>query len=258
MSSEAEPESRQALADKIRNEHLHGNRRRGVVNKLGLVTAAVILCGAVLWIQLAGAQSTGSAADAPRNATADYGFLADGETETERPPTPVVIYEDFLCSSCSLFHEQTSQYLSEQVAAGAITLEYRPFAFLVNASPNEYSQRAANAAACVGDLGGTGAFVAMHSKLLANQPEHGAAGPNDEQLIEFAKDAGVEDAESCITDRRFDDWVSKALNAAVASGVSVTPTIHVGDLEVVREDNGQESMPGVAELQFAIEKVAAQ
>ncbi len=43
------------------------------------------------------------------------------------------------------------------------------------------------------------------------------------------------------------------MNAGLKADVTSTPTVRVGGLNVVRSDNGLESMPGPDEIQFAIE-----
>lgn len=253
MSEDDRSESRQALADRIREEHRHGTGRSKLGFKVLVVVIAVVAVAAALWVQFASPDDESDEATAPRNSTEGYGFVHSASEDAD-PPITVTIYEDFLCDSCQLFHEEAGEYLEAQVAAGAIAVEYRPISFLVNASTDEYSQRAANAAACVADLSGVEAFINMHDLLLDHQPEHGGAGLSDDELIDFAAQAGADDAASCITDRTFDDWVSQTLDAAIAEEVTSTPTIRVNGLTILRSVNGKEVMPGLEELQYAIER----
>ncbi|GAA1316994.1 DsbA family protein [Leucobacter albus] len=249
-------EGRQALADKIRDEHLHGSGRSKFVFKVLVALIAVVAAAAVLWLQFATSGTADSDVAAPQNSTEQFGFLHTSDAAAGRNPVTVTIYEDFLCPSCKVFHDETADYLAEQVTAGTIDVEYRPIAFLVNASPDEYTQRASNAAACVADLGGVGAFIAMHDLLLANQPEEGATGLTDDQLTEFAEQAGVADAVSCIADRTFESWAAQALDAAIDADVTSTPTIRVNDVTILRSADGKETMPGLEEVQYAIEQLA--
>lgn len=265
-NTDAAAESRQALADRIRRDHQRGTRKKGAGAKVLVTVLVVVACAALLWFQYLSSQRAADEIAVPRHATEDYGFLltaasADGgddAADAEQPEglVPVVIYEDFLCPSCGLLHEQSGELLSSQVAGGLISLEYRPFAFLVNASPDEYSQRAANAAVCVADLAGVPAFVTMHGLLFEHQPAEGTAGPSDAELTAFAETAGAADAASCITERRFDAWVAESLQAAVAADVTSTPTIWVDGVSILKSTDGKQSMPGAEELQFAIEKAA--
>ncbi len=249
-------ESRQALADKIRDEHLHGTGRSKFGFKVLVVLVAVTAVAVMLWLQLAASGAADGDIAAPQNSTEQFGFLHTSDAAADGDPVSVTVYEDYLCPSCKIFHDETSAYLAEQVTAGTVEVEYRPFAFLVNASPDEYTQRAANAAACVADRGGVDEFIAMQDLLLANQPDEGAAGLTDDQLTEFAVQSGVDDAASCITDRTFESWVAQALDAAIDADVTSTPTIRVNDVTILRSADGKEVMPGLEEVQYAIEQLA--
>lgn len=253
MGSDANAASRQELAAKIRNDHLHGGNKRKIAPKLFIVGGAIAVVVGALWLQISFRDHQNLNEANPRHATEEFGFLSTGPGATGDSPVPVVITEDFLCSSCALFHSEASDFLNEQLSAGSITVEYRPISFLAAASPNEYSQRAANAAACVADEAGVQGFLAMHDTLFEHQPKHGAAGPSDAELTEFASAAGAPEAASCIEQRRFAAWDARGLEAAVASGVRETPYVQVGGSAVVRSVNGKLVMPGVEELRYAID-----
>ncbi|GAA2823584.1 protein-disulfide isomerase [Leucobacter komagatae] len=262
--TDAAAESRKALADQIRRDHQRGFGKRGLGVKVLVVMAVVAACAALLWLQFRASEHAADDVAVPKHATDSYGFIltaAAPEADSEATETghnegfvPVVLYEDFLCASCGVFHEQANALLSSELADGTISIEYRPFAFLVSASSDEYSQRAANAAVCVADLAGVPAFVTMRDLLFDHQPAPGATGPNDAELTAFAETAGAADAASCITERTFDGWVAQALNAAVDAGVSSTPTVWVDGVPIVKSTDGRESMPGPEELQFMIDK----
>lgn len=253
---------RQALADKIRSDHKRrGNKLR---TTLAVVTSLCVVAGVVgfAWMQLNPAtddvDAPPASATAPQHATAEYGFeltqaLLTGNENASTAALSVGLYEDFLCGTCSIFHDETGGYLSEQVELGAISLTYYPFSFLLNQSTDEYSQRAANAAACVADQSGVVSYAKMHDLLLEHQPAQGGAGLTDEKLIEFAADAGATDASECITERTFTPWVEEAMNAAIQADVSETPTVRVNGVNVVKVSGDRTTMPGTAELQYAIE-----
>lgn len=256
---------RRELADRIRYEHLHGRgKRRAAGLALGIV-AAVVCVGLLAWFQL---RSSGALADVavPEHADEDYGFVLTAELAAERAgdevpaksehePVQVAVYEDFLCSSCKIFQEQSGDFLASQVQAGGIELSYRPIAFLDRASSDDYSRRAANAAVCVADRAGVAAYAAMHDLLLQNQPAQGGNGLSDERLGELAAEAGADDAAECIEAMTFEGWIDEALEAAADAEVSSTPTVRVDGTTVVRSTDGEESMPGPDELKYAIEAV---
>lgn len=247
-------EQRQAIAERIRHDHRKTSTRTRITGSL-VVLLGVLACIALLiWLQVNGDDDTAEVT-VPAHATDDYGFTLTPElvgSEPSEGTVPVSLYEDFLCPSCKVFHEESGPFLAEQVANGTITLTYHPFTFLLRNSTDEYTQRASNAAVCVGDQVGPVGYAKMHDLLLSNQPDQGGPGLSDEQLIAFAEEAGAEDIAECIEERTFTPWVEEALAAGQAAGVTVTPTVRINGMTVVRSDNGRESMPGPAELEFAI------
>ena len=246
---------RQALADKIRHDHQRKARRRRSVATVLIVLVVLVALALLGWRQLrAGGEETDIAV--PEHANDDYGFTLTPElagSEAAGTPVDVQIYEDFLCPSCKAFHEESGPFLAEQVANGTVSITYHPFTFLLEASTDEYAQRAANAAVCVADDAGVAAYATMHDLLLQNQPAEGGPGLTDDQLIAFATQAGAGDVTDCVADRTFTPWVERALEEGRAADVTTTPTVRISGMNVVRSDNGAESIPGPEELQFAIE-----
>lgn len=252
-------QQRQELADKIRQSHLQSSRKLKVVTLLTVSFGVIACLAALYWFQF-GPAGEAAGAVAPNNATDDYGFeltqaiLEGDDTGTEPVEgTPrIQVYEDFLCESCKIFHEETGGFLTDQVTIGAITLSYHPFAFLLTQSTDEYSQRATNAAVCVADEAGVIAYVTMHGLLLEHQPAEGGPGLSDDELIEFASESGASDASACIEDRKFTPWVEEAAEAGLDSGVKETPTVRVDGLSVIKSVDGRTTMPGEPELEYAI------
>lgn len=269
----AEPR-RQALADKIRLQHVRSTRRQRLTITT-LITLGVVGCIAfAFWLQKS--QDTPNAdVAAPKNANEAFGFTLSPPSTTENDtgendtaenddtdtaaearqgePISVALYEDYLCSTCAVFHQESAPYLAEQLAAGTISISYHPFVFLLTQSTTEYAQRAANAAVCVADQAGVPAYATMHALLLENQPAQGGPGLSDEQLIDFAAQSGATEVSECVRERTFSPWLEQALQAGITADVSSTPTVRVNGLNVVRSSGGRESMPGPEELRFAIE-----
>lgn len=250
---------RQALADKIRNDHVRSIRRKRLAIMFTII--ALLLLGIALftWYQ-SWPDPEDLESKSPENSTEQYGFtltpeLVTGEGAEQDELIQVEIYEDFLCDSCKIFGEESGPYLAELVQEGRISLTYYPISFLNSVSTDEYSQRAANAAVCVADEAGVLAYVQMHDLLFDNQPHQGGPGLSDEELLEFALEAGAEDVRECIVEQEFVNWVRRATAAGIEAEVSVTPTVRVGGLNVVREDDGREYMPGPEELEFSIDLI---
>jgi protein-disulfide isomerase len=151
----------------------------------------------------------------------------------------IAVYFDYLCPICGSFEKSDNAYIKGLVQSGAATVEYHPIAILNNQSlGTKYSQRAANAGACVADHS-PDSFFAFNTAMFAKQPAEGTSGLSDEQLIALVKGLGsvshLREISTCITDQTFSAWVVSATQRALAgpiAGASIskirsTPTILV-------------------------------
>jgi protein-disulfide isomerase len=148
------------------------------------------------------------------------------------------IYVDYLCPNCGTFEQKNGKDLQTLVDSGAATLEIHPIALLTTKSAgDQYSLRAANAAACVAEYSPDN-FFAFHGSLFRGQPKEGEMGFDDDELISRARKAGataIPKIDDCIRDLRFAGWVKaatvRALNGPLpdsdVTAVSSTPTILV-------------------------------
>jgi protein-disulfide isomerase len=144
-------------------------------------------------------------------------------------PVAVDVYEDFQCPVCKAFEDSTGATLAQLVDDGTVQLRYHGMAFLDTSANDQYSTRALNAAAVVVDSAGSEAFQAFHDLLFANQPDEGGSGLTDDQLIEYATQAGASGAavEQDIRDLTYGDWVATVTDQASQDGVTGTPTVMV-------------------------------
>src|SRR5690625_591752 len=144
-------DGRDLLSAKIRGDYQQQKKRRKILTGLVGTVAAGVYIAALVWLKIAGAPN-GTEIAAPKSATAEDGFTltaedldgvaddadggedandsdddgaADSDAEEDAPIT-VAVYEDFLCSSCKVFHETSTEYLQEQVAGGTRTLTTHP------------------------------------------------------------------------------------------------------------------------------------
>ncbi|MDN5855166.1 MAG: DsbA family protein [Actinomycetia bacterium] len=158
-------------------------------------------------------------------------------------PVEVIVYEDFQCPYCGALEESAGDYIEDALENGEITVEYRTVSFLDQASQNEFSSRAANAALCVYDAAGASAFFDFHETLFENQPDEGTAGPDDDQLTAYASDAGA-DVAACIADRSMADQVAATTKQMQEDGVTGTPTVTVDgeQVEITSETSVQDAI----------------
>ena len=228
-----ERQQRAARAEQMRKEREKADRKQRNLITVGIVVVvvALIAAGGYAVKKESDKNKTVDEVINPVNSTKDFGVDYTTEVATGKPatdPVKVIAYEDFQCPACLNFEQQSGPFLTDLVAKGEITMEYRPISFLDRQSNgNRYSSRAASAAMCVLDNSGVKAYKAMHDVLYANQPEEGTNGRPDSDLIDFAKQAGVTGIDSCIKSERFVPWVGKATEASRDQEVSATPTVLV-------------------------------
>jgi len=233
-----ERQQRAARAEQMRKEREKADRKQR-----NLITVAIV--AVVIALIAVGGYAVKSESDknktvedviTPANTTKDYGVDYTTQVATGKPatdPVKVIAYEDFQCPACLNFEQQSGAFLSDAVAKGEITMEYRPISFLdAQSNGNRYSSRAGSAAMCVLDKSGVKAYKKMHDVLYANQPEEGSNGRPDADLIDFAKQAGVTGIDSCIKSERFVPWIQEATDASRSAKVSATPTVLVDGKQV--------------------------
>jgi protein-disulfide isomerase len=200
-------------------------RRRTVI---GGVAAAVVLVVALVVVVVVQTGRTSTSADAavPANTTGNGYVFAVGSADA---PVTVDLYEDFQCPNCKALEDSTGSTIDDLVAAGTVQVRYHGMAFLDTDANDDYSTRALNAAAVVATAAGTDAYATFHDLLFAHQPDEGGSGLTDDQLIDYAGQAGASGAtvESGIRDLGYGDWVAQAEDQASKDGVTATPTVFV-------------------------------
>lgn len=128
----------------------------------------------------------------------------------------VVIYSDANCVHCAEFDKQHRDLLQNSLDNRDITLEYRMVDYLDYASPDNYSTRAAAAAACVADQN-----PAAYLPFLSSLYDVYGTEQTDEQLVQLADAAGA-DISGCVEEDTFKPFVE--YTSAHARGVPVTGT----------------------------------
>ena len=255
MTSNEKPsrsEQREAARDKareLRQQNAKKEKRNRLLLQVSVVLVALGIIGGVAAVVLVDASNRADApivGDIPENLT-DLGGLKVGvglqAFTASNSPTPdaveqipqIQVYVDYQCPICQAFDVPNSSQIRSWADIGAATVEIRPISFLDRASLNAYSSRAANAAFCVANFE-PDSFYDLHELLMANQPEEGTQGHDDDQLFAYAKEAGAgtEEIKGCIQAKSFGDYIeqhTQAVLSAPQGGVNVTgtPTILVND-----------------------------
>lgn len=220
MSKKERESNRAARAAAVQEEQERRERNRRllitaviVAVLVGIVAAGVLLTG--------GDSSSEASGDAPPAAAEGQALVLGEDPEA----TTIVVWEDFLCPYCREFETAARDLLHEKSASGEARVEYRPFQLL----QDDYSRRALSAWAAVLQQGTPEQALEFHDLLFENQPYEAAGDkPSTEELVDLAREAGVED-EAVLEAAAEDDpeFVEAAGEAARDAGVEGTPTVTV-------------------------------
>lgn len=213
------PDSAWSLDHRLRGRH------RGGLAPAVAVLLLVLVAGGTTTVHVQRLGSADPAADVPQGTVGRFGIPRGAPDALRR----VTVFEDFQCPFCRQLEEVLGDTITGYVEDQSIRVVYRPVAFLDTASTTRYSSRATEAAACVQDLGGPAAYLAMHGLLFAHQPAEGGAGLSDEQLVRLAGRAGASESatRACLADDRYVDWVAAATDHASRQGVTAIPLMLV-------------------------------
>jgi protein-disulfide isomerase len=210
----------------IRKQQERKERRRRTIVISGVIVVVLGLLLGIGYAVQSARDTTGQTATPPAGVVDDWA-VQRGDLDA---PVTVTVFEDFMCPFCGDFESASAEMLQPFIDNGDVQVHYRVISFLDRESDgSDYSTRAANALAVVLDTSGPDAAGRFHDVLFENQPEEGTSGPSDEELITLAVEAGAEesDVRGPIENRKFEQWVQNATDAASKEGVNSTPTVLV-------------------------------
>lgn len=238
-------ERRDAAREKARQQRLRQQRRerrnRVVLQaSIGVVIVAIVAVVAVIIVNSVRPPGPG-----PKN-MANGGISLQGPALTaittpapaaNATPTPqptvgggkvlIQAYEDFGCPLCQQFEQQYGAQIKQLVTSGAAVIQYHPVAILDhNFTDNDYSTRAANAAAAIANYS-PDAFYRFHTIMYETsvQPKEGGAGLTDARLIAIAQQAGATNMgqiSTAIKDQTFKNWVGQRTDEFVGDSGSLS------------------------------------
>lgn len=138
------------------------------------------------------------------------------------PNAPILMieYSDYDCPFCQEYHNVMKQIMDEYGITGRVAWVYRQLP-LVQLHPN--APKLAEAALCVGDIGGSTAFWDFTDRIYA---ERNFGEPtNVTRLVDYVVDTGVSEADyvSCMNSGRMAPAVQASVADALNVGASGTP-----------------------------------
>jgi len=248
-------EAARAEALALREAQAKRDKRNRLITIGALVAGLLVLVGVFLavWIpamndrnQTIDAVTAGNLSEVTNPATGnDTGGIpigADGVAGTDNgaDAVEVGVYLDYMCPICGQFEDINGESLDALREAGDVTVVLHPVSILDRASQGtQYSTRSASAVAYVADQAPE-ALNEFNALLFANQPAENTEGLTDQQLADFAEQAGASsEVAAAIADgtatETFADWAATATNlvtqdeslANPQSGGFGTPTITI-------------------------------
>jgi protein-disulfide isomerase len=220
-------QSKSERAQALMKEQRRKERTRNLL-VVGAVAVAVLIIAVAMVVISTNKDTTGKAVGSsgtPSNLTGYYNVTI-GKSSA---PDTVKLYEDFQCPICKEFEAYTGEQVRQGIADGKIKVDYHMVAFLDDHSTTNYSSRALNAAMAVLSTAGPDAFMKFHTTAYANQPAEGSAGVPDSTLIQWAVEAGADEATvtPLINDNVYHQWVVNATGQMSKDGVNGTPTVFI-------------------------------
>lgn len=190
-----------------------------------VVLAVLIVVGIGFYAQSSRDKTGQTAVDIPGHLTGPYSVTV-GQASA---PVTIKLYEDLQCPICREFEAVTGSQVRDAIAAGKVKVDYHMVAFLDRSSTTNYSSRALNAAMVVLDTAGPDTFLKFHTLLYDNQPAEGTAGLSDQQLIDYAVEAGADRTKVSgpIKSNLYHQWVLNATDQMSRDNVTGTPTVYI-------------------------------
>jgi protein-disulfide isomerase len=250
--SRLDPATRRTKAAQVKAAALVARQQQQVRQRLRVLTAAA----AVVLVAAAGigvaVQANRNKVQTPAASVAYSGPVSPAGSDgivIGYPDAKVTVdlYEDFMCPVCGLFETRSGGQVLSLAVQHKAKLAYHMLNFLDSSSKGtQYSSRAANAAACTAEQGLP--FVTFHQLLYAHQPQENSTGLTDQQLIDYAAQAGANRATmtSCMQSKKYLPWTQQLTQQAFTTdGVQGTPTVRVGGHDIDWQ-NGQNVLDAVA------------
>jgi protein-disulfide isomerase len=213
-------------------------RRRSLMFKIGAAVVLVaIAAGIAIWAVVSNQEDDNvTASGTPTVVTKDGALRITGAPAGTAPKAVLTVVEDFQCPACGSFESSFGPTLKELAKNPNVAIDYKPIIFL-DQGRTSYSANTSNASMCVAQSSATNGDMTVwkkfHDLLFENQMAEGGAGPSNDQLKGWAKDAGAAGAGQCIDDDRFGAWL-KARSSEVLNdpGFKGTPWLRLNGTTV--------------------------
>lgn len=206
-------------------------RQRLIVIGL-IVFVAVLVVFAVIWPQI---RSVGEIIAVTPATLSNPAGLSLGDANA---PATIDVFEDFQCSACKRFTDNTEPLIVENlVATGKARYVFHNYPFLDGNSVGSSgeSDQAANASMCANEQD---KFWEMHGILFANWNGENQDAFSDRRLQSMAESIGLDmnAFNSCFNANKYNAEIQADFDKGQEMGVSGTPTVFVNGNRVGQEN----------------------
>lgn len=200
------------------------------LRSLALRAAALLAFGPILAAcagagSLPGAGDDPDASPVPAEIDGFPSYMYKGDLEA---PVTLVEWSDYQCPYCARHTAEVSPQIDQTyVDGGQVRVLFRDFPL---GSIHPHAVKAAEAARCAGDAGGSAAYWAMHDRLFAEQAAWSEQEDPAAIFKGFAADQGLaaEVFAACLDGGTHADAVNASYAEAIAKGFTGTPTFELG------------------------------
>ena len=236
-------EEARETARRMREEAARKAKRRRVIVQSSVIAGVIAVLAIIGIIVYSGVSASSSVAN-PANMlsgglqlTSSTNYVSTPPIAQGAKPTPttqkldgktahIQIWLDYQCPYCNEFETTNTPQITKWLDAGTATLEVHPVAILDSPTNNQYSTRAAAAAACVAAYDPS-KFLAMNTALYANQPnESTGSGLPNSKILSIFKGVGIDSQQisDCVNKQTYAKFITDRTNEAVNSSQLKNPT----------------------------------
>jgi protein-disulfide isomerase len=206
------------------------------------ITIAAVLAGVVIVAVIAAGQLGGKVSGTLKDpGTAYPAALLDGASIGKADaPVTLEVYEDFQCPVCAQYSLSVEPILvSQYVQPGTLRIVHHDIAILGRGGVDDESKLAAAGATCANKQG---LYWTYAHWVYNNQDGENAGGFRRDRLTAIAEAAGLDATAftSCLDDAATVQAVADITTKAVGLGINSTPTMYIGDQQIVGLKSAQE------------------
>lgn len=171
-----------------------------------------------------GIQNTGVVVD---SAVVEAAYKLGADTA----PVQIIEFSDYQCPFCQRWYNETFPLLQPYIENGTVQLVFVDFPLTIHDQADE----AAQAARCVGNLGGSEGYWSMHNLLFENLSTWSGNPQPAPIFAGLATQVGVDQGavEACVTQGTYAPAVQAGLAEGSRLGVTGTPTFFINGDRVV-------------------------